>query len=211
MHPGYKPKNHPHQQMKRGVDDSVDDRETPASIWLPCDAEFSFTVDAAAARHNAKCRRFWARAPWTPFEARQCGLWPESWTTHPDAEALDGLAQDWAEGERIWCNPPFSDLWPWLEKAHNARATVVLLLPANRTEQPWWQTFVEPYRDHAFRLPETIFLPGRRTFTHHGEAIGNSTSQAPPFGIVLVIYDRRSTSEQRKPLGALRQALLRAA
>lgn len=197
MHPGYKPKNHPHQTQKRGVDDAVDDRETPADIYDPLHAEFGFTLDAAAARHNAKCKRFFARAPWTPFEARQVGLWPESWVDHPEAIAMDGLSQDWPEGEAIWCNPPFSELYPWVEKAHGCRATVVMLLPANRTEQPWWQEFVEPYRDRSFRMPETRFLGGRRTFTHHGEAIGNSTSQVPPFGIVLVIWDRRQNVSNR--------------
>ncbi len=195
MHAGFKPTNHPHQTMKRGVDDSVDDRETPADIYDPLNAEYRFTLDVAAARHNAKCKRFFARAPWTPFEAKQCGLWPESWRDHPDALALDGLAQPWGRDEVVWCNPPFSDLYPWVQKAHGVECTVVMLLPANRTEQPWWQEFIEPYRDRAFRMPETRFLAGRRSFTHHGETIGNSTSTAPPFGIVIVIWDRRPARE----------------
>ena len=33
MHPGYVPKNHPHQQQSRGADDSVDDRETPRDVF----------------------------------------------------------------------------------------------------------------------------------------------------------------------------------
>jgi hypothetical protein len=165
-------------------------------VFEPLDREFSFTLDAAAARHNAKCRRFYARAPWTPLQARQCGLWPESWVDHPEAIGLDGLAQPWEDGERVWCNPPFSDIAPWVEKAHRVRCTVVMLLPANRTEQPWWHTYIEPYRDRAFRMPETRFLPGRRAFLHQGEEIGNSTSRNPPFGIVIVIWDRRPIPEQ---------------
>lgn len=203
MHPGFIPKNHPNQQVKQGVDDSVDDRETPRDVYDPLNAEFHFTLDVAAARHNAKCKRFYAKAPWTPLQAKQCGLWPESWVDHPDALALDGLAQPWAENEVVWCNPPFSDIAPWVEKAHHARCTVVLLAPANRTEQPWWQDYVEPYRDRAFRMPETRFLRARRSFTHQGETIGNTTSKNPPFGIVIVIWDRRASSRSGAPSPAM--------
>jgi hypothetical protein len=194
MHAGYKPKNHPRQTAKRGADDTVDDRETSADVFEPLHAEYGFTLDVAAARHNAKCKRFYAKAPWAPFEAQQCGLWPEPWRENPDALALDGLAQPWGDDEVVWCNPPFSDLYPWVEKAHHAKCTVVMLLPANRAEQPWWQDFIEPFRDRALRLPETRFLAGRRTFAFRGEALGDS---GPTFGIVIVIWDRRRLTSER--------------
>jgi len=210
MHIGFVPKNHPHQQKKQGVDDSVDDRETPAKVYDPLHVEFGFTLDVAAARHNAKCPRYYAKAAYTPLEASQGQLFPTSLTGDPDALGFDGLVQPWARDEVVWCNPPFSDLRPWLEKAHGAECTVVMLLPANRTEQPWWQRYVEPYRDDHDKDPHwqaiierdfggdrplgkvsTRFLAGRKSFLYQGEVIGNTTSKAPPFGIVLVIWDRR--------------------
>jgi hypothetical protein len=93
----------------------------------------------------------------------------------------------------VWVNPPFSGLSPWPEKAWDERqATVVLLLPNNRAEQPWWHKYVEPFRDRAGSPLTTRNLPRRRPFLHLGQGIGNRTSKNPPFGLVLVIWDRRS-------------------
>lgn len=43
----------------------------------------------------------------------------------------NGLDQDWT-GERIWCNPPFSDIAPWIRKAWSSWTTthgITMLLP----------------------------------------------------------------------------------
>jgi len=76
------------------------------------------------------------------------------------------FAQSWA-GERVWCNPPFSDLRPWVVKAwQESRGcpVIVMLLPANRCEQRWWQELVEPFRDRPGSPLRTTFLPGRPRF-----------------------------------------------
>jgi hypothetical protein len=36
---------------------------------------------------------------------------------------------------------------------------IVMLLPANRTEQGWWQKHIEPFRDRAMSRLTTEFLP----------------------------------------------------
>jgi hypothetical protein len=210
MFPGFVATNHPNMTKKRGVDDATDDRETPPDVYDPLHAEFGFTLDVAAARHNAKCRRYYALGPSSPAERRQGQLFPTSLTGDPEALGYDGLAETWGPEEVIWCNPPFSDLESWMAKAHEDAATWVMLLPANRTEQPAWQRYIEPYRDGNAEKPEwrehietvlggdrplgavrTRFLRGRKSFLYLGEVIGNSTSKAPPFGIVIVIWDRR--------------------
>lgn len=187
------PKNHPkHRRKKGGVDDSVDDRETPADVFDPLHAEFRFTLDVAAARHNAKCRRYFARGPSPLYLPRQLSMFPEEYAGDPEALGVDGLAQRWEPGEVIWCNPPFSNIEPWVRKASSCLATVVMLLPANRTEQPWWQRWIEPHRDMMEHSQVTTrFLEGRRNFKNRGQAIKNRTSKNPPFGIVIVIWDRR--------------------
>lgn len=162
---------------KQGVDDSVDDRETPPCVFVPLDAEFRFTLDAAAASHNAKCTRYCT---------------PEGFFIGAvQSRREDGLTFSWA-GERVWLNPPFSGLRPWVERAWDEPAEVVcMLLPNNRSEQPFWQRLIEPYRDRPGSILTTRNLPKRRPFLHRGEGIGNRTSKNPPFGLVVVIWDRR--------------------
>lgn len=194
MHPGFVPTNHPNQQKKQGVDDSIDDRETPPCVFDPLNAEFGFTLDAASAPHNAKCRSFctmegtfeWSATNDDPLADGAC------W------DSRTGLRYPWAN-ERVWINPPFSLLWPWVEKAWREPAEVVcMLLPNNRQEQPFWQDMVEPFRDRPGSILTTRFLRKRRPFLHMGQGIGNRTSKNPPFGLVVLIWDRRVPGFDRK-------------
>lgn len=157
---GFKAQNHPQQVLVRSSQARVDDRGTTPEIFEPLHQRFGFTLDVAAAEHNAKLARYY---------------------TIDD----DGLTRPWA-GERVWCNPPYSAIEPWVAKAHTAAAElVVMLLPANRTEQGWWQRGVEPHR-RAGTL-EVEFLPGRLRFLRAGQKhIG--PNERPPFGCCLVIW-----------------------
>lgn len=159
----YRGQNHPQQLAKRGPQEEVDDRATTPEVFAPLHARFRFTVDAAALPHNAKLERFWT---------------PEQ----------DGMAQSWV-GERVWCNPPYSSIEPWVVKAWRSGAElVVMLLPANRTEQGFWQRHIEPRRD----VPGGVrveFLPGRIRFIKRG-ATTVGPNERPPFGVCLVIWDR---------------------
>lgn len=116
----------------------------------------------------------------------------------------NGLTQPWTG--RVWCNPPYSDIGPWVRRAWQVvRATAVgvgwpveviaMLLPANRTEQPWWQEGVEPFRDGrqdrglAWSLT-THHLPGRQSFGHPGNPLGVGVG-SPEFGCVLLVWRPR--------------------
>lgn len=158
---GFKPDNHPQQQTR----DDVDDRGTPHELFAPLHEQHRFTVDAAAAAHNAMMPRFWTRQD-------------------------NGLVQPW-RGERVWCNPPYSNIRPWVEKAwaeFGGVELVCMLLPANRTEQAWWQELIEPYRDAEDKVLTVKFLPGRIRFRTPGKPEG---SGRPPFGNCLVLWDHR--------------------
>jgi len=157
---GFKAKNHPQQKAKP----QVDDRALPPSEFEKLNAKFRFTIDVAASRDNTKMTRF--------YSIEDCGL-----------------KASWA-GERVYCNPPYSNISPWVEKAicDEPRAElIVMVLPANRTEQKWWLEWIEPRRDrHQSRL-KTRFLPGRMRFLKPGQGkIG--TNERPPFGIVICIW-----------------------
>ncbi len=173
---GVKSRNHPQQVARLGVDDSIDDRRTPDSVWLPLHSDHSFTVDVAASAANWKVPRHFTRE-------------------------TDGLAQSW-RGERVWCNPPYSDIGAWVKKATEEMAMgcelVCMLLPANRTEQTWWQEYIEPWRDAdldeirlappGVRELTTRFLSGRIRFGRPEGAALPKKGDRPPFGLVVVTW-----------------------
>lgn len=166
---GFRAKNHPQQATV----DRVDDRRTPQSLFAPLHDRYCFTVDAAASAENALLPRFWTLSE-------------------------DGLAQSWGR-ERVWCNPPYSDIEPWVQKAWASMCfahccVVVMLLPANRCEQGWWQRRVEPFRDgrcegEGVHL-RTTFLSGRLRFDWPAGRIVPLKGDRPPFGCVLLTWER---------------------
>lgn len=159
---GYRGRNHPQQTARRGSIDEVDDRGTPPEFFAQLDAVHRFTVDVAAASHNARCARYFTRAD-------------------------DGLAQPWG-GESVWCNPPYSAITPWVVKAwaeHHRARSIVMLLPANRTEQRWWQDLVEPHRDRTGSPLSVEFLAGRLRFIKPGQTV-IGPNERPPFGCCLL-------------------------
>lgn len=161
---GFKGRNHPQQLGIRGPLDPVDDRGTSPEDFAEWNSRWNFTIDVAAAHHNAKCARYF---------------------TIDD----DGLSRSWA-GETVWCNPPYSDIGSWVEKAWREAAGtngIVMLLPANRTEQQWWQRHVEGRRDTADSPLSVEFLARRRRFIKPGNTeIG--PNERPPFGVCLLIW-----------------------
>jgi len=164
-------RNHPQQ----AVSDEVDDRGTTAEVFGPLNERFGgFTVDVAAAAHNTKCERFYDRH-------------------------TNGLEQSWAS-ERVWCNPPYShpNLARFTAKAwaeHQAAECIVMLVPANRTDQQFWTDLVEPYRDQPGSPLTVELLPGRLRFLKPGRAaIG--PNERPPFGCCLLIWQHTGPSPE---------------
>lgn len=145
-----------------------------------------FDLDVAAHRLAVCARKYFA-----PKDGRPYG---RGWL------GPDGLRAAFWPGH-VWCNPPFSDIAPWLVKTwvvlrasavagdrfdDYATRTVTMLLPANRTEQPWWQCFVESCRDRPSTSGihlKTKFLPGRSKF---GSPKGPPPKRTPPFACVLL-------------------------
>jgi phage N-6-adenine-methyltransferase len=163
---GFKASNHPQQTGKRGADEFTDDRAITMEDFAPLHERFRFTIDACATQANARLPTYWTRE-------------------------VDAMAQSW-RGERVWCNPPYSNLGAWVQKGSRefAKGTelIVMLVPANRTEQRWWQDWVEPYRDAGWGL-RVEFLPGRMRFIQPGRAeVG--PNERPPFGCCLLIWER---------------------
>jgi len=174
---GYKSENHPQQTAKRGALDEVDDRGTKVEFIRELEARFGapFELDVAAAAHNTKAPVFYTRAD-------------------------DGLAKPWPG--RVWCNPPYSrvpgvsDLGSWVRKAWaeweaGRPERIVMLVPANRVEQAWWQDHVEPYRDRPDTDLRVEFQRGRMRFDQPKDWVRPEKGDRPPFGLALLIWERR--------------------
>ncbi len=158
-------RNHPQQVAARGALDDTDDRRTPGDLLAECmdlaNVE-KFDLDVASNGENAVAPNWYSLQ-------------------------ISGLDLDRPWYGRVWCNPPYSDLRPWIVKALAERPryiVAVMLLPANRTEQGWWQDLVEPAR-RAGDL-DVYFLRGRRRFDRPGWT-APAKGDRPPFGLVVVV------------------------
>lgn len=119
-------------------------QRTPPGLFRILDAEFGFTLDAAATPANAKCARYF--------------------TVDDDA-----LGQEWGAA-RVWLNPPFgAGLHEWMRKAwesSRAGALVVCLVPS-ATDSSWWH-------DWVLRAAEVRFIRGRVSFLRESGARGSN-------------------------------------
>jgi phage N-6-adenine-methyltransferase len=115
--------------------DNPGDWATPDWLFDLLDAEFHFTIDAAASPHNAKCRTVWT-------------------------EEENGMVQDWG-CETVWCNPPFCVrvLAEWVRKAYEASrlgATVVVLMPL-WLDYEWFERFCVAHGEIRLVLSRVCF------------------------------------------------------
>lgn len=163
---GYRARNHPQQVSRRGPRPEIDERGTDPQLFAELHSRFQFTLDVCATAENAVLPRYYS-------------------------PAADGLEQTWSL-ERVWCNPPYSGIGSWVAKAVWEAVTcpvIVMLVPANRTEQSWWQREIEPVRDGRHPSgPRVEFLPGRPRFVNLGKP-GIGPNERPPFGCCLLIWE----------------------
>lgn len=109
--------------------------------------------------------------------------------THAD----NGLARPW--NGRVWCNPPWSHIRPWVERAWQeflaGRSSVIgMLLPGDRQEQSWWQDLVEPERDGRGGLLSTHYTRGRHRYGKPGDPLGLRAKE-PNFNTVFLCWRAR--------------------
>lgn len=128
-----------------------DEWETPDRLFAELDKRYKFTLDPCCTIKNKKCDKFYTIKE-------------------------DGLKQSWV-GERVYCNPPYSQASLWVRKAYlesqdHPNILVVMLLPA-RTDVKWFHTFVK-------NKAEIEFIEGRVTF--------KGAKSNAPFPSIFVIY-----------------------
>lgn len=104
---------------------------TPPALFAALNAEFCFQLDAAAAPHNALCRKF--------ITAEQNTLE----TPWADYLNVPGYA---------WMNPPYSDITPFVKKAaaeSNNQIGTVMLVPAD-TSVGWFKEAIQTASEVRF-------------------------------------------------------------
>ncbi|RWT38202.1 phage N-6-adenine-methyltransferase [Enterobacter cloacae] len=104
---------------------------TPPALFASLDAEFCFQLDAAAAPHNALCRKF--------ITAEQNTL-ETPWS---DYLSIPGY---------VWLNPPYSDITPFVKKAaaeSKNQIGIVMLVPAD-TSVGWFKEAIQTASEVRF-------------------------------------------------------------
>jgi site-specific DNA-methyltransferase (adenine-specific) len=154
--------------------------QTPWSVFAPLLTEFDFTIDGAADQDNTLLPRWWG---------------PQSTLSE------DALSADW-EGERVWCNPPYSLAAQFVEKAfmERARCTAVLLIPS-RTDTRWWHNCIWDQTCHDWHVRvRGRFVKGRLKFSDpSGQSLRNTpqsrdkygrprTNNSAPFPSAIIVF-----------------------
>lgn len=106
-----------------------------------------------------------------PFDLDPCCPPTMPWRTAKRMikQPKDGLAAKWAG--RVWCNPPFSDILPWVAKMA-VHGNGIMLLPAKSPETRWGQAALNG-------MDAVLFLKGRLLF--HYEDGSRSTGKWSPY------------------------------
>lgn len=88
----------------------------------------------------------------------------------------DAILQTWKSNGWAFCNPPFNDLTPWVQKAHTESskfgAQIAMLTPAS-VGSNW-------FKDYVFNKATVLFLSPRLTFLNHKNCY--------PKDLILLLY-----------------------
>ena len=140
-----------------------DEWSTPKELFDELNKEFGFTLDPCSTDDNHLCDKYY---------------------TVQD----NGLDQAWG-GERVFCNPPYSEISKWCEKAFyeskNPNTLIVMLIPS-RTDTRYFHVYF-------LHRTEIIFVNCRFKF-------GYSKNSAP-FPSMIVIF--RGAKKKKKKRGGL--------
>ena len=127
---------------------------TPPEFFERLARRFDFKLDACAQEWSAKCAEWYS-------------------------EQDDGLALPWQAW--TWCNPPYSKVADWLQKAHHEAAlgnSSVILMFA--------RTDTRAFHQWALKASEIVFLKGRLKFIDPSTHKPGLTAPSPS---MLVIFE----------------------
>lgn len=132
--------------------------QTPLELFKPIDDKYNFEVDVCASPENALCEYFW---------------------TVDD----DCLQQDWGDGSGfVWCNPPYSNPLPFVEKCQEYGYAVMLL---NQDTSTKWAKIVFE------KASKVILLSDRVRFIN---PVTLEVGKSNPKCQMIVVFDKGSNS-----------------
>lgn len=118
----------------------TDERATPQELYDELNKEFNFTCDLAAAYDNYKNSNFYS-------------IYPEN----------SAFKHDWMG--RNFCNPPYSDIEPWLEygkeQVNKHDSLIVFILPTDGSTR-WFHNWIWNKHIHQPRLGIQMRFPDKR-------------------------------------------------
>jgi site-specific DNA-methyltransferase (adenine-specific) len=115
--------------------------ETPPDFWQAVDDVYDFQIDVCAHAENAKVPCF------IGWVADALDLW-NPWIIHESSERL-----------RAWCNPGFSSVLPWHQRAfieaqkHPSAIVAVIGIPGASQE---WYAFAQAHADEIIHLASRV-------------------------------------------------------
>ena len=97
----------------------------------------------------------------------------------------NGLAHSW-KNETVFCNPPYSEVKLWVEKAYNEciknNVITVMLIPA-RVDTKWFHEFI-------YKKFEVRFIKGRLHYSN--------SKNSCPFPSMIVIFKANPGTPESK-------------
>ncbi|MBR0573383.1 MULTISPECIES: phage N-6-adenine-methyltransferase [Pasteurellaceae] len=157
-------------------------------FWVICFAEVyflncnilnnkGFGLDAAASEFNRKCKKFISKEE-------------------------NALNVDWtSKSKRIWCNPPYSNPLPFIEKAiteSEKGAKVVMLLNVDNSTK-WFAKCVQ----HANKI--VFVTESRIPFLHSETGLETKGARRPQMFVFFDKTKREKLSTDYVPLNEIRQ------
>ena len=136
---------------------------TPRFVFDYYDRRFHFRCDLAASYENKLCESHYTE----------------------NRSAFTARPNDFAMGGNAWCNPPYSDIGPWVDLcvrlSHETGRVFVMLLPAD-TSVKWFATAMR-------ECSECHLISGRLSFINSetGKPVSGNNK-----GSVVFIFDQLS-------------------
>jgi len=158
-------------ERKDGKVHLKDEARTPPGLFRRLNERFHFDIDAACTVDNCLCRFGFAS------DFQEGNTLKIDWCNPPDFKSFP----------TIYCNPPYSNPAPFVEKAYMESlkgAIVVMLLPAD-VSTSWFHLY-------CMEAAEWIIIDGRVRFNNPD---GTPMQGSPKFGSIVVVFDMEARNK----------------